>query len=121
MITESEMYWITRCDYLHLGAFAVGLAGTILSAIWFVVSNVVRASASVPEDQSLARKHLCGSTILLVVFIVVALGSAFVPTTKEMYAIKIVPLIANNERIQDIPNDVMNLTKEWIEEFRPKK
>ena len=44
----------------------------------------------------------------------------FVPTTKEMCAIKLVPMIANDEQVQELPNKVVDLANEWLDELKPK-
>ena len=38
----------------------------------------------------------------------------FTPSTKEMFAIKILPKIVNNEDLKEIPSIAVKFTKEWI-------
>lgn len=45
----------------------------------------------------------------------------FIPTTKEYCAIKVIPAIANNQQVQELPNKVIELANEWMEELKPKK
>lgn len=40
------------------------------------------------------------------------LGSCFTPGTKEMCAIKVIPMIVNNEQVQGLPNKVIELANE---------
>jgi hypothetical protein len=47
--------------------------------------------------------------------------SAFVPSTRQMAAIMIVPKIANSEKVQTIGNKVYDLAVEWMEELKPNK
>ncbi|MBP5784489.1 MAG: hypothetical protein J6W16_02760 [Methanobrevibacter sp.] len=44
----------------------------------------------------------------------------FIPTTKEMAAIYIIPKIMNNENLNNIGNEMLNLANEWIKELHPK-
>ena len=45
----------------------------------------------------------------------------FVPTTKEMAAILIVPKIANSEKVQQAGNRLYELAVEWMGELRPQQ
>jgi len=55
------------------------------------------------------------------VAILVATVVTFIPTTKQMAAIMIVPRLANSERVQNIGNKVYDLAVEWMEELKPTK
>ena len=50
-----------------------------------------------------------------------ALVAAFVPTTRQMAAIVMVPKIANNEKVQAAGNKLYDLAVEWMDELRPRK
>lgn len=71
------------------------------------------------EDEALKT---CGAIIKKVslVFLFFNLGW-LIPTTKEMVAILVVPKIANNEKIQQLPDNLLNLVNDWIKELEPKK
>ena len=45
----------------------------------------------------------------------------FLPSTKQMAAIMIVPKIVNNEKVQTIGNKIYDLAVEWMDELAPKK
>ena len=45
----------------------------------------------------------------------------FVPTTREMAAIYVVPKIANSETVKDLGEGIVTLAREWIQELRPNK
>ena len=60
--------------------------------------------------------------ILLWAFIVwlpLRLITSLLPSTKEMAIIYVVPKVINNEKISMIPDKLLNLSSEWIEELRP--
>ena len=56
---------------------------------------------------------ILGSIILLI--------GILMPSTKEMATIIIVPKIINNEEIQKIPNKMIDLANEWLDELKPNK
>lgn len=50
--------------------------------------------------------------------------STFLPSTKQMAAIVVIPRIANSETVLelgDLGKDLIVLAKEWVEEIQPKK
>ena len=55
--------------------------------------------------------------IMLVFFMSVG---TFVPSTKQMAAILVVPKIANSEKLQTSGNKLYELAVDWIDELRPR-
>ena len=98
MITTSEMYWLTRLDGIQ-GFF---IAMTILIAIYSTLAILIGI--------------VCG-----VISILFSVGAILTPTTKQMCAIKIIPLVLNDPNVQEIPEQLLNLKDAWIEELKPKK
>ena len=45
----------------------------------------------------------------------------FVPSTKQMAAIIVLPKLANSEKIQTVGNRLYDLAVEWMDELKPKK
>ena len=110
-ITESTIYWITRLDGLRI-AVGVFLAALFLfGAIWLIVSFA-------DNELDTIKKHRWK---LLVPIIFLTGLLVFIPTTKEMCAIKVIPLVVNDETVREIPKDIADLAHEWLDELRPKK
>lgn len=116
-ITESEMYWLTRMSHLHSGVFWAGFFIAIAAAVSTMLSLCIYADVSEKDG----IKLFIPSIICLILSILVAVSSAFIPTTKEMCAIKAIPVIVNNEQVQELPNKVIELANEWIDELKPSK
>lgn len=113
MITPMQMYWLLKLDDIRtLCAFLIGFA--IL---------VIVISLTACEDERLKKK---ATICFLLGFFGLALSGCaitFLPSTKQMAAIYVVPAIANNEKIQqiggktlDISNKLLDLTKEYLED-----
>ena len=47
--------------------------------------------------------------------------STIIPTTKEMCVIIVAPKILNNEKINRLPNKVVDLADAWLNELKPKE
>ena len=113
MVTESTIYWITRLDALKTLTLITGTLciGVILIGFLAYCLNCKGGN----EKKVL---YWCPIFILpLILFI----GSVFIPTTKEMCAIKAIPVVVNNKQVQEMPNKVLELANEWIDELKPNK
>ena len=53
--------------------------------------------------------------------ILCAIANALLPSTKEMAVLLIAPRIINNAQVQELPQRVLTLATEWMEELRPAK
>jgi len=116
MITESTIYWITRLDGIKEGILIVGIIFAAVGAILLARSDVLRY-----EDRCIeTSKRILIYGLWCVISILFATSHIFIPSTKEMCAIKMIPVVMNDEEVQKLPDTVLELTNEWIEELRPK-
>ena len=119
MISGSEIYWITRMDNI---SFFIGLVATLglgATLVLLILKLVTKLDGDLDDDQTkLINKSLIVSMMLGILF---SLGSIFVPTTKEMAMIKVIPAIANNEKIQNECIDIYKLAKKGLEEMVDQK
>ena len=53
--------------------------------------------------------------------IISAIIWTFIPTTKQMAAVMVLPKIINNESVQEMPDKIFKLGIEWLDELRPEK
>ena len=131
MITESTIYWITRMSFVHGFALGLSITFTTLVAIWLIASAVCHITNicnvadggrySSKKFLPLSRKSLRWSIPCFLLSWILLFAAGFIPTTKEMCAIKAVPVIVNNKQVQELPNKVVELANEWIDELKPNK
>ena len=141
MITPSMIYWMTRCDSIRaffLNNFGIGVV-LFLSLVVMLVSFIIGRFAGngsyeifsgMSDDeylkhkatfQKISRRSLYLNLFLLTLVFTFNLVGSFVPTTKEMCAIAVIPRIANSESVQDIGQGIVDLAKDWLKELRPNK
>ena len=128
MITPTMMYWITRLDglrgFLHcfdeLTAILIiiclvisGVAGIICTMI---ISNSWESSDKIVEDPNYklvrsVRNYAAKFTfcVFLPINILLSLAYALTPSTKEYCAIKVVPAIVNNAKVQEFGDELYRL------------
>lgn len=120
MITTWEMYWFTRLDGLNSAAISLFVIGAVA-----MIFCIVGFSAFVlDENDDMQRRIKPLLTVSILTTVVGAVVAIFVPTTKEMAAIKVIPMIANSEQMQklgDVGNNMLDLANAWLLELKPKK
>lgn len=119
MITPMQMYWLLKLDDI----INISLALFVLTLFGFVVcftGAIMYKGDEYYEDEY--KKFKVGRNILF--WFVLFFGSIvmFVPSTKQMTAIYVVPALTNNERVQNIGNktldvseDLLKLTKQYLQ------
>lgn len=111
------IYLISICDDVNV------VAGTlmVLSLVTFIGCSLIwiRAVDDFSEDQKkfLKKIHFLAARALAISVII----GVFIPDTKQMAAIYVIPKVAENEKVQEIGDGLMGLADEWIKELSPKK
>ena len=121
MINEMDIYWITRLDHIH--ALIIGILH--FTMILAVICGLISFATGVKEySDGVATKNTHNvpmyiSIFMLFLFSFFGVVKAFVPTTKEFAAIKVIPIIANNKEVQGLGTDIVDLAKDWVKELKP--
>lgn len=106
-MTTMQMYWLLKLD-----DFGIFLA--VIGIISIAASLLVMYVRYLEEEEALRATKvwiIIGGVCLIVL--------AFLPNTKQMAAILIMPSIVNNEQVQELPQKVIDLGLLWIEELKP--
>ena len=109
MITETTLYWITRLDNINT-FLSILLLLSILAAAAFLA--VWCHPDSTGDERRLGR---LGFPIMISFVFVFSLGLVLLPTTREMCAIKVIPALVNNEKIQGIGDKALTFVNEWMD------
>ena len=110
MITPTQMYWLVTLDSIKelMVALCAISAIAIISAIICWVEN----------DSKKAQRFAVASVAVLTIAL---MGVVFIPSTKQMAAIIVVPRIANSEKVASVGNRLYDLAVERMDELRPRK
>lgn len=116
MITPTQMYWITRLDGINeVGIFLIILASTAL----LVGPIIMELFNDFIDEKKLSLHFRSIFKWALPTFLFGLAIVTFVPSTKQMAAILLIPGIVNNEKIQQTGNKLYDLAVEWMDELRP--
>ena len=111
-ITTMQMYWLVMLDSINIGSCIMCV---ILAVCIFVMIIISVESYECPTSVK-----VCAPFFVLF-FLASFATCVFLPSTKQMAAIMIVPKIVNNEKVQMIGNKVYDLAVAWMEELKPNK
>lgn len=115
-ITPMQMYWVIMLDSIVYGS--VSMCIVIITILFFLF--LAAADAEDRGECPVTIKILI--PILGVLLFALFFVSVFLPNTKQMAAIMIVPKIVNSEKVQTIGNRVYDIAVEWMNELKtPKK
>lgn len=115
IITEWQMYWITRLDsigtfFTLMAIFAWGIGGFV--GLYYLCRFI--------NDTAGERKKLLMTIVISVWFFVESIlmaGSVLIPSTKSIVAILAVPAMSRNEDMQQIPGNMAKFINKNLEEW----
>ena len=110
-MTAWDIYWITRLDGIQVFSVLAVIALVMLLALFLIVGVVEE------EHWLHYKKEVAITTSLLLIFLMFTL---FIPSTKEMAAIYVIPKIVNNAQVQQLPDNLLNLVNTKLKEWTPK-
>ena len=113
MITGWDIYWITRLDDIR----HVLLGVTLFSALALFIIFVLCAAGNMVNQKG----QWVVISFIILIFSCGVITRTFIPTTKQMAMIKVVPAIVNNETIQAECKEFYNLAKDGLKELVGKK
>lgn len=128
-ISPLEIYFISLVDKIDALSQAIiflsSLAGGAFLFFWIIGKA---ESCATEEDEKILKKLLRCLKLAITCIICSVLIHTFVPNSKTIAAMYLIPAIVNNEHIQNSTSNALKmlegLTKEWLEDFikkEPKK
>ena len=114
----SELYWLTRLEYIQNFLIIV----MSVSGIALFISFMMYLMSNYAEEIKSALKWVVSSFITLVIS---SLIFVFVPTTKEAVLIwgvgSTIDYIQENETAKQLPDKCINALNDWVDSLSDKK
>ena len=134
-MNETTMYWMTRLDGIKSLLEGLGLLCGVVSAggamFWAIAASVRKANERYNRDNYVdsdwAEANAIANTAKTFVLwclplsIALSVAHVFVPTTREMVAIKVIPAIASTEmceKLKDVSRDFVDVAAEWLNDVK---
>ena len=125
-ISGKTIYWTVICDKIRIMLECaipfLCIALFISFCLW--LGPVLHTKKPCGEFCFLNLNTTIPSFLVLTAAVGLAVcwvGLAFIPSTKDLAAIFVIPLIAENEKLSEIPSELADLAIQWIKEIKPKK
>ena len=124
-----EIYWLTRVDTLNsLFGWMIGIPISVAALMFlaFLISMDEIGNSEIDENWQTFKKY-CRKfrNVLLPVFIVGILGTAFCPTKNDMLLIYgvggSIDYLRNNPTAQKLPDKCIEALDAWVDELFPEK
>ena len=117
MITESAVYWVLKCDdMITLSRWFIGLSiGCV------ILSGAILGAGAESRDISESTAWMVWRRITYVcsvTLVISILASTFIPTTKQMAMIKVIPCLANTKVVEEMGNDAKEIYKLGIQAIK---
>ena len=114
MITESMVYWVLKLDDICKALVIVGMCSAALALCTLIAWGVNAAE----NDVKLARsaKKICSKSTVVALACLTIL--TFIPKTKQMAMIKVIPAIANSEIAGEMSKDAKELYKMGVDAIK---
>ena len=114
---EIAIYWITRLDtFKSLFELLSGIS--LVSIVAFGLISIIGSHDNdFISDTNLLNRFKRITHISFICCVVFCLINCFLPSTKEMFAIKCIPAIASKENIEkfkDISSNMLDATADYI-------
>ena len=114
----NKYYWFVMLDSFKDLPEILGLVLVIFGGVASAVVTICHFEGEMDDDKWKTLRKLWAIPAVGLAILIVLM---FIPTTKQLAAIILLPKIVENKQIADMPENVARLANEWIEELRPKK
>ena len=111
MVTTAQMYWLLMLDNIRaligivcIISFGAACVCCLAHQMNYIIDDTVRV------------KCKAWGIRLAAMFAVLMMCLTFIPSTRQLATIIIVPKIVNNEKVQTAGNKLYDLAVEWMED-----
>lgn len=112
------VYWLMQLDSICDFVEFIAIIGSILLIGLIVIRTACKAAPEYDDGAKAfynATTNLCKfSCVIIPIFVLL---NVFIPNTKTVAAMILIPPIVNNEQVQQIPDDILTFVRSVIKEY----
>ena len=112
------IYWLMQLDSICKFVDVVAFLGSLLLIILIVIRTASKSASRYDtsahafyEATTNIQKFSC---VIIPIFVLL---NVFIPNTKTVAAMILIPPIVNNEQVQQIPDDILTFVRSVIKEY----
>ena len=112
------VYWLMQLDSICNFVEFIAVLGSILLTILIIFRIIFKVYGVWDEEAKTfyaVTTPLCKfSSVVIPIFVLL---NVFIPNTKTVAAMILIPPIVNNEQVQQIPDDILTFVRSVIKEY----
>jgi hypothetical protein len=112
------IYWLMQLDSICGFVEAIAVLGSVLLVVLFILRTIFKEHADWDREAEIFYTVTTPlykfSSVIIPIFILL---NVFIPNTKTVAAMILVPPIVNNEQVQQIPDDILTFVRSVIKEY----
>lgn len=137
-MTESTIYWLTRLDAINNLISSLGMLAFVtlfVTFVTYIITSLIKGCSARwnhddhvdPDWQAADNCQRATRPVMicaLVLSVALSLVKVFIPTTREMAAIKVIPVVASPENCQKLKamnSDILDVAAEWLKDLKENK
>lgn len=118
-ITPFDVYLVMQLDSFNFFCGSIAVA-SLLVAILIFWAWIDAEANDLSEDKSAIKIFKVGKTAS-VVFFIFSIAFMALPSTKTAASMLLLPAIANNKEVQQLPEDLLKMVRGLVKEWTPKE
>ena len=112
------IYWLMQLDSVCKFVDAVAVFGSVILIALIIIRTMCKIHGEWDRDAKAfydATTSLCKfGSVIIPIFVLI---NIFIPNTKTVAAMVLIPPIVNNEQVQQIPDDILTFVRSVIKEY----
>lgn len=112
------VYWLMQLDSICNFVKCIAVLGSILLIVLIILRIIVKAYVEWDEEAeafyTVTTPLYKFSSVVIPIFVLL---NVFIPNTKTVAAMILIPPIVNNEQVQQIPDDILTFVRSVIKEY----
>jgi hypothetical protein len=114
IITKWQLYWILQLD-------CIGKVSVVLFVVVFIALGIYLILCVPDKGKSLKTYSNKYMLMFLIPMLVLGAFATFLPSTKQMATIYVLPHVLNNKKVQQIPEELLDVSLNWLDELKRRK
>lgn len=122
-ITPFDVYLVMQLDSINSACSIIFGVLVVATAVCLITGLVDRSFSSCKQDNDYVRGNVklrIGAKVGAVTLVFLLLA-AFIPSTKTAASMFLLPAIANNKEVQQLPEDLLKMVRGLVKEWTPKE
>lgn len=117
ILTPAMVYWVSMADQIRDFLWSFPAFVFLVCCLW----GLAKSNVGYDEKVIWNKKEKTLLVTLLIAVITCLIIRVFMPSSKTLAAMYVLPPIVNNESVQALPSEVLDFVRSYIKQYTPKE